>query len=144
MKPRTKLVIAVSVLIVSVAVLGAVVYAKRGLVLSLLPTPPVTVTEQDYGQVVRILQGQRIAIKLRGNSLSGSAWRSGLVPPFLELTEATFQPDTAPATAGDGAQTTVFRVTSSGQGPLFLNYVNQADQNTIAPARTFSIVVVSQ
>jgi len=129
---------------VSVVALGAAVYSERALVLSWLPTPPVVVTERNYGQAVRVLQGQRIAVKLRGNSLSGSAWRPGLVPPFLQLTEATFQPDATPATQGDGTQTSTFRAIGVGQGPLFLNYTDQADQNTVKPARTFSIVVVSQ
>jgi predicted secreted protein len=143
-KPRINLALAVAALIISVIVLGAAGYAKRGLVLGLLPTPPVVVTDRDHGQVVRVLQGQRIAVQLRSNSLSGSVWRPGLVPPFLQLTEATFQPDAKPATAGDGTQTSIFKATEPGQGPLFLNYTDQADQNVIKPARTFSVVVVSQ
>ena len=139
-----KLAIAVAAVIVSAAVLGAAIYTNRGLVSSLLPTPPVVVTEQNHGEVVSVLRGQRIAVKLRGNSQSGSAWRPGLVPPFLELTEATFQPDASPSIQGDGTQTTIFRAIEGGQGPLFLNYTDQADQNVVKPARTFSIVVVSQ
>ncbi len=143
-KPRVKLAIAITVLIASVAVLGGAIYVRRDLVLGLLPTPPVVVTEQNYGSVINVLRGQRIAVRLRGNSQSGSAWRAGIVPPFLQLTEATFQPDTSPPVQGDGTQTTFFRVVDGGQGPLFLNYTDQADQNTVKPARTFSIVVVSQ
>ena len=144
MNPRKKLAVAVAALIVSVAVLGGAAYLKRDLLLSLLPTPPIVVTEQDYGQVVHILRGQRIAVRLRGNSQSGSAWRPWLVPPFLELTEASFQPDASPTTQSDGVQTTIFRAIGSGQGPLFINYTDQADQNSVKPARTFSIVVVSE
>ena len=130
--------------LVALVLLGVAAYVERGLVLSLLPTPPVVVTDQDFGKVIHVLQGQRLAVKLSGNSLSGSQWRVGIAPPFLRLTEATFEPSDSPATAGDGTQTTMFRVTGSGQGPLFMNYTNQADENTIKPGRTFSIVVVSQ
>ena len=130
-------------LLVAVTVLGAAVYVKRGLVLSYLPTPPVVVSDRDFGKVVHVLQGQRLAVKLAGNAQSGSAWRQGIVPPFLEFAEATFQPNSPAATPGDGVQTTTFRVIDAGQGPLFLNYTDQADQNSIKPARTFSIVVVS-
>lgn len=125
-------------------VLGVAAYMERGLVLSLLPTPPVVVTDQDFGKVVHVLQGQRLAVKLSGNSLSGSQWRVGIAPPFLRLIEATFQPSGSPVTPGDGTQTTTFRVMGAGQGPLFMNYTSQADQNVIKPGRTFSIVVVSQ
>jgi len=144
MKQRRKLLLAVSVLVVALVVLGVALYSRRAQLLSLIPTPPIVVTEHNYGQVVHVLQGQRLAVELRGNSLSGSVWRPQIQPPFLALTDETFMPDSKPATPGDGTQTTIFRVTDAGQGPLFLDYTDQADQNALKPTRTFSIVVVSQ
>lgn len=141
-KPKTRLVISIAAFLVSAAVLVTAVVVNRVTLYELIPTPPVVVTEKDQGSTVVLTRGQRLAVDLRGNSLSGSTWRANIPLPFLpQMDTVTFQPDQSPATPGDGVQTTLFKAVSVGKGPLFLNYTSDADQNALQPGRTFSIIV---
>jgi predicted secreted protein len=145
MTDRARLAISILALVLSAGVLAAVIVVERIPILDLLPKPPVAVTEKNQGDVVHLARGQRLAVTLRGNSLSGATWRANIPVSFLEQDSVvTFQPDAKPASPGDGVQTMTFRATGAGQGPLFLNYATESDQNSLKPTRTFSVVVVVQ
>ena len=142
MRPKTRLAITLAALLVSAVVLVTAAVANRSFFYELIPTPPIVVTEKDQGSNIVLIRGQKLAVDLRSNSLSGSTWRANMPLSFLPQTDsATFLPDASPATPGDGVQTTLFKAVSVGRGPLFLNLTSDADQNALKPGRTFSIIV---
>ena len=142
MKRRTRLALSIAAVLVSAAALVAVVAANRVALLDLIPTPPVVVTEQDQGSTVTLLRGQRLAVDLRSNSLSGSTWRANIPLSFLpQMATVTFTPDASPATPGAGVQRSLFKAVAAGKGPLFMNYTSDSDQNALKPSRTYSIIV---
>jgi predicted secreted protein len=143
-KPRAKLALSIAAVILAAAVLAAAIAYYRVAIYDFIPTPPIVVTEKDHRSNVTLQRGQRLAVQLRGNSLSGSTWRSNMPLSFLPEQTASFQPDQSPKNAGDGVQTTTFKAVDVGQGPLFLNYTDNENQNSLQPGRTFSIVVTVQ
>ena len=143
MRRRTRRTIVwVVVGLVAVLVAAAVAWAFRVPLLTLLPSPPVVITDTDNGHIISLLQGQTLEVHLRGNRLSGYRWHLGVPVSFLEQTGTdTFTEDAKPAHPGDGYQSLSFRAVGTGMGPLFLGYLPESDQNSYQPSVSFRVTV---
>jgi predicted secreted protein len=130
-------------MLITLIVVAAAAWSLRTQLLSLLPTPPVVITERDYGTTVNLLQGQRLEVRLPSNRNSSSVWRADIPLGYLPQDgQATFTEAESPAKVGDGYQSTFFRATGAGRGPLFLSYLPKENQNSYAPSKAFRVVVI--
>jgi predicted secreted protein len=129
--------------LITLVVVAAAAWSFREPLLSLLPTPPVVITERDNGTTVNLLQGQRLEVRLPSNRDSPSVWKADIPLAYLPQDgQPTFTEADAPSKAGDGYQSTYFRATGIGTGPLFLSYLPKDNQNSYAPSKAFRIVVI--
>jgi predicted secreted protein len=129
--------------LIALAALSALAWQFRAPLLQLVPTPPVVVTERDQGRVIQLIQGQRLEVRLPSNRTSGRFWRNDIPLPFLTPTgEMRFAENPSAKKPGDGVQSTMFRATGRGTGPLFMSYLSVADENSYAPSASFRVVVV--
>ena len=136
--------IGVAITLVTLIALGVAAWFFRVQLLELVPTPPVVITDADNGRTIDILQGQTLEAHLRSNRYSGSTWHLGIPVSYLEQTgQMAFIEDQNPAQPGDGYQTLSFRVTGTGAGPLFLDYLPDSNQGSYQPSKSFRVVVVA-
>ena len=137
-----RIAIGVGITLVALVALGVAAWLFRVQLLELVPTPPVVISDADNGRTVSILEGQTLEVHLRSNRYTGSTWHLGIPVTYLEPTgQMTFIEDQNPAKPGDGYQTLSFRVTGTGTGPLFLDYLSDADQGSYQPSKSFRVVV---
>ena len=140
---RRRVMTVVAVVLAAVLVVAAVGWLFRVQLLYLIPTPPVVVTERDQDKTVQLLQGQNLEVRLRTNRFSTGVWQVGMPLSFLrQRSEIAFSPDAKPAHAGDGYDSLSFFAADKGEGPLFIDFVPQDNQNTLTPEKSFRIVVV--
>jgi hypothetical protein len=139
---RKRILRATIISVAVVAVLAAVAWQFRTQLLSLIPTPPVVIDQDSNGQVVTILQGQKLEVRLPLNRNDNLRWEVEIPPPYLTQTgDVTFTESSSPSRAGDGYQSTTFLATGTGKGPLFMDLVSPADQQDSPPGKAFRVVV---
>ena len=129
-------------LIALLAVAGAAWWFRSPL-LSLLPSPPIVITERANGTTVTLSRGQRLEVRLPSNRTSPSVWKADIPLGYLPQDgQSTFTESESPTKPGDGYQSMFFRATGTGTGPLFLSYLPTANQNSYEPSKSFRVVVI--
>lgn len=143
MRRRGRIGITIGIALVALVAASGLAWLFRTPLLSILPIPPVVVTGAEYGRVITLDQGQRLEVQLPSNRTSGNTWRVGIPLSFLrEEGQSAFTESAMPAHPGDGYQSITFRAAEKGSGPLFLSYLPVANQNSLTPSKSFTIVVV--
>lgn len=143
MRRRLRVFGLVAGVLITLVVVAAAAWSFRAPLLSLLPAPPVVITERDNGTTVNLLQGQRLEVQLPSNRNAPSIWKADIPLGYLPQDgQSTFTETESRAEAGDGYQSTFFRATGTGTGPLFLSYLPKDNQNSYAPSKSFRVVVI--
>jgi predicted secreted protein len=134
-----------AIVFVALCAIALVAWTYRSQLLVLIPSPPIVVTVNEDGHMIKVLQGQTIEVRLPSNRYSGYSWQQGIPVKFLQQTgDVTFTEDSPAKTPGDGVQSLSFRVTGAGTGPLFLSYLPDNDQNSLMPSKSFRVIVSAQ
>jgi predicted secreted protein len=143
MRRRRRVLGLIAGVLVTLLVVASAAWSLRAPLLSLLPTPPVIITERDNGTTIELLQGQRLEVRLASNRTSPSVWRAAIPLDYLPQDgQPTFTEAESATKAGDGYQSMFFRATGTGTGPLFLSYLPKKDQNSYTPSKSFRVVVI--
>jgi hypothetical protein len=139
---RRRFVRATLVSLILVGLLLVLAWTFRTQLLALIPTPPVVIDQNSDGQVVTMLQGERLEIRLPLNRYDNERWELGIPLSYMQqVGDVTFTQSSAPSRPGDGYQSTTFLATGTGQGPLFMDLVSDSNQQTLAPIKSFRVVV---
>jgi predicted secreted protein len=143
MRNRRKVMRIAILCLAALLVLAALAWSLRAPILGMLPVPPVVITEHDNGTTVELSQGQRLEVRLPSNRDSKNVWRASMPLDYLpQESESTFTESESPAKAGDGYQSTLFRATGKGTGPLFMSYLPKDNANSYTPSMSFRVVVI--
>jgi predicted secreted protein len=100
--------------------------------------PAAEITGKDDGNLVRLVVGQELNVRLEARPGTGYQWTVLQPLAFLKLERSDFEGGGLPG--GTEIQALHFRATSAGQGRLLLHYV-QPWANDAPPERTFALSI---
>lgn len=144
-RQQRRIALVVGIVLLLIIWAGATAWVFREPLMSLVPTPPLVITEKDQGRTIHMIVGERLEVRLPSNVDSGSTWRAGMPLSFLPQSHsAAFHATPGAAKAGDGYEALTFIATGKGIGPLFIGYMPDNDQNSFQPSRSFSVIVTVQ
>ena len=106
------------------------------------PAAVVTVTDQDNGKTIQLIQGATLVVKLSSNATTGYSWSVPSNPSLLKLLKSDYSERKQPAqvAGAPGVQKFEWQAIEAGDATLQLEYRRPWEKEQPA-AKTFSITV---
>jgi inhibitor of cysteine peptidase len=104
--------------------------------------PPLTITDKNAGQTMRISVGQAFEVRLPANPSTGYAWSAGVLGrgPLVESRPATYQRPASSLLGSSGTEVFSYRAVAPGAANLSFSYSRSWEHT--APAKHLAVAVV--
>ena len=103
---------------------------------------PISISEADNGQTIRIQQNDTLVLTLEGNPTTGFSWELDTIDSLIlrQVAESTFTPE-SDALGAAGHFVWRFEAANTGQTTLRLVYRRSWETN-VAPESIFEVTVI--
>jgi inhibitor of cysteine peptidase len=103
---------------------------------------PLTITDKNAGQTMKISVGQMFEVRLPANPSTGYAWSAGVLAkgPLVQSRPATYQRPASGLLGSSGTEVFSYRAVAPGAANLSFSYARSWEH--VAPAKHVAVAVI--